>query len=144
MTETTLRTSAQSTPTQPAISGMANIANVVQALWERTADRLTPSELEWFAGASEYAIQNMQNLEEVIEGIGCLVIFDTPGAGHAPVGSFQQPRDVAILLFFLAESMRHASALVTVADAAEYRLRNPDLFCARAAAKAGCSVHSGS
>ena len=122
-------TTAAPKAAQPEIHGTRNIAGIVHELWERTADRLTPSELEWFAGAAESAVLTMQNLEEAIEGIGCHVAADTPRKdGGSRVGAFQTTEGASALLFFLAESVRHVRALVTVSDAASYRLRNPDLY----------------
>lgn len=107
------------------ITGARDIANITHELWERTADRLTKEELEWFAGATESATIHLHNLEDVIEGIGCLVSSDT----ESPVcDSFQNAPDVASLLFFFAESVRHARALTEVGDAAASRLRNPALY----------------
>lgn len=111
---------------QPEIHGTKNIASVVHELWERTADQLSRSELEWFADATESAVMTMQNLEEVMEGIGCLVNADE--SDNCATGSFQTPQSTSALLFFLAESVRHARALVTVGDAANYRLRHPELY----------------
>lgn len=110
------------------IQGVRNVANVVEELWERAADRLTTAELEWFAGASETAIQSMQNLEDVIDGIGCFVSNDEPRQGRVPCGHLQTPQDMSALLFFLSDSVRQARSLVTVSDAARSRLANPELY----------------
>lgn len=128
-----MKTSQTATPIQiPSpnveIRGVRNIANVVDELWERTADRLTTAELEWFAGASETAVLAMQNLEDVIDGIGCFVSNDNPGQDRAPCGHLQTPRDMSALLFFLSDSVRHARSLVVVSDAARSRLENPGLY----------------
>lgn len=128
-----MKTSQTATPIQiPSpnveIRGVRNIANVVDELWARTADRLTTAELEWFAGASETAVLAMQNLEDVIDGIGCFVSNDNSGQDRAPCGHLQTPRDMSALLFFLSDSVRHARSLVVVSDAARSRLENPGLY----------------
>lgn len=110
------------------IRGVRNIANIVDELWERSADRLTTAELEWFAGAGETAVQTMQNLEDVIDGIGCFVAHDSPSDGRAPCGHLQSPQDMSALMFFLSESVRHARSLVTVSESANRRLKNPSLY----------------
>ena len=97
-------------------------------LWKRTADQLTPSELEWFACAAESALLTMQNIEDVLNGIALLVSSDEPGEGPIRAGSFQSARDCLILLFFLAESMCHIRALVTVSNEASHRLHKPDFY----------------
>lgn len=110
------------------IQRVRNIANIVDELWERSAGRLTTAELEWFAGASETAVQTMQNLEDVIDGIGCFVSNDTQSNGSVRCGHLQSPQDMSALLFFLSESVRHARSLVMVSEAAHSRLNNPGLY----------------
>lgn len=105
------------------IQGVRNIASVVDELWERTADRLTPAELEWFAGAGEVAAMELQNLEDVIDGIGCFVLNDTPSKNGSRLGHLQNPQSLSSLLFSLSGSVRNARALVTVSDQAEKMLR---------------------
>lgn len=114
--------------TQPRIDSMMNIEGIVNELWKRTADQLTPSELEWFARAADSALLTMQNIEDVINGIALLVSSDEPGKGHIRAGSFQSAQDSSTLLFFLAESIRHARSMVAVSDEASHRLRRPDLY----------------
>lgn len=114
--------------TQPRIDSMMNIEGIVNELWKRTANQLTPSELEWFACAADSALVAMQNIEDVLNGIAMLVSSDGPGEGHIRAGSFQSARDCSILLFFLAESMCHVRAMVAVSDEASHRLRKPDLY----------------
>lgn len=128
-----MKTSQTATPIQSQnlnveIRGVRNIANIVDELWERTADRLTPSELEWFSGAYETAIQTMQNLEDVIDGIGCFVCGDKPSGERGRLGYLQNPQDTSALLFFLSDSVRQARSLVTVSGAARSRLENPDMY----------------
>lgn len=110
------------------IQGVMNVASVVDELWERTADRLTPAELEWFAGAGEIAAMELQNLEDVIDGIGCFVINDTPNENGSRLGHLQDAQGLSSLLFSLSNSVRNARALLTVSDAANSRLKNPDMF----------------
>jgi hypothetical protein len=108
------------------IPPIPHITHVVQALWERTADRLTPTELEWFSGASEVASQALENLENVIGGIASYISADIyiegEGANSANVGRFQSAEDVSTLLFFLTESVGHVRALTMVSEAASRRL----------------------
>lgn len=114
--------------TQPRIDSMMNIEGIVNELWKRTADQLTPSELEWFARAADSALVTMQNIEDVLNGIALLISSDEPSKGHIRAGSFQSAQDSSILLFFLAESMCHVRAMVAVSDEASHRLRKPDLY----------------
>ncbi|MDR2838923.1 MAG: hypothetical protein LBV49_10250 [Azonexus sp.] len=110
------------------ITGTRCMYNVVTELWDRCADQLTPEELEWFSGAGESADSFMQNLEEVIDGLCCLVGADNKENTKHPVGSFQESGSVATLLFFIGQSVNHARALVEVSNSADLRLRRPDAF----------------
>lgn len=65
------------------------------------------------------------NLQDVLEGIGCLIGSDDQrGHGQPPCGTFQSPVDASALMFFAAQSVGNIRALMAVGDAASYRLRN--------------------
>jgi hypothetical protein len=110
--------------TKPAIDGYCNISTVVQNLWDKAADRLTPEELKWFAGAWDELL--LLNLIDVIEGIGCLVNEES---GHETgSGAFQTASSVAILLFYLKDALLQVNALTNVAMKANNRMCKPDFY----------------
>lgn len=121
-----MKTDAQSSFAQPGINSAIDIANITFELWERTAGSLTESELEWFAGAAEPALMAMQNLEDLIDGIGVSLSCEEASTGLKS-GSFQKPSDVASLLFFASQSMRGIRAQLEVGNSANYRLRRSKL-----------------
>jgi hypothetical protein len=97
--------------------------NIVEELFNRAADGMSADELGWLAGASENADFVMRNLATVIEGIGCLVGCDGGGEKGRAAGNFPGSDDLPPLLWFLAESVRHASALAWVSGEASATLR---------------------
>ncbi len=112
------------------ITGVPHIAHIVQALWERTADKLTPTELEWFSGASDVAEQALQNLENVITGLASYISVDSPNDHKTPnVGSFESAEDVSTLLFFLAGSACHIRSLLFIGQTATDRLHDAKSLC---------------
>lgn len=90
--------SQDQTTTARTIRGIPDIANIVQERWERAADNLSDTELDWFArSAGDYASLALRNLETVMEGIGCLVSSDDQQ--KMACGNFQDGRKVPALLF---------------------------------------------
>jgi len=125
-----LRAKAQQAPcqatTEHEIKGVANIHNAVQALWERAVPGLSDKELEWFTNCGAQADFFLGYLAETTERAGCLILNDTT------TGAYEDKDSVADLLFFLAESIQTANALVTMSASANYRLLNKELFAAMA------------
>lgn len=109
-----------------AMNGVATVESMMTVLWERTADRLTTEELEWFAGSSEYARMQARQLSKVIESVGCLVCSDAKTKTGA--GNFQSGNDVSTLLFSIAHSVDTIAGMMDVSDSAQHRLSNPDLY----------------
>ncbi|MCL1825906.1 MAG: hypothetical protein FWG26_08225 [Betaproteobacteria bacterium] len=112
----------QSKSTQPPggceIHGEADICNVVTELWRRAANELSENELKWFAEAGDYAETFMGYLAETTKNIGYWISEEKNESGD---GS-----NIAILLFFLAESMRCVKALIQISISASYRLCNKE------------------
>jgi hypothetical protein len=108
------------------INAPCNIANAVEVLWEHSARLLTPGELQWFVGLSDMAEMYTHNLEELMEGLGCLISNDdATRAGGVSMGSFQSSGGTSTLLFFLTDAVRLARAMHTLSRAAAFRLRYP-------------------
>lgn len=99
---------------------------LLEHLWAGYGSRVPMSqeELHWFSGATDEAERQLLNLEEVIEGLGCLVSEDGSGESVAS-GNFQNGRDVATLLFSLGHSINALAGMVRIGSEAEYWLRSP-------------------
>lgn len=122
--------SAQSaTPSESTINAVCDSSNMLHELWERTASRLSESELEWFARASEHASHIVGNLRHVVEGIGCLVANDgsLQNIGDKS-GNFQSADSVSSLLFSIENQLDSVQGLMNIGSSASNRLRNPDLY----------------
>jgi hypothetical protein len=108
------------------ISGCMSTSKIMFELWERNANNLTKEQLEWFANATEYASTLTQDMQEVLNGLGCLI-----GANHLPhkkVGSFQSSDDIPTLLFFISRSLGNIQGLIDIGDAANDRLVHPERY----------------
>ena len=101
--------------------GPANLEGIMSHLMGRCMDDLTTSELEWLSFASEHAEIMAYNLQEVVEGIGCMVADDKI------TGCFQSPNNIFELLHFISQSIGGIRALVKVSSEAEALLRSSDI-----------------
>ncbi len=116
------------------IEGAATTHRVMLELWERTASILSTEGLEWFAKATEQAEHLTGELEDVLEGLGCLVMSDracgkkATDLCHYPTGNFQSADDVGVLLFFIAKNLDTIKGLIHVGSSAQDRLINPKLY----------------
>jgi hypothetical protein len=99
-----------------------DIANIIEALWERATGSLTPDDLEWFAGAADAAELDLSYLGKITEGIGILVNQDKCA------GVFQDKDDFLKVMCVLSNGIRQAQALIHVASCATDRLRHPNLY----------------
>lgn len=91
----------QNTSTNKApISGCISTSKIMFELWERNANNLTKELLEWFADATECASILSQDLQNVLDGIGCLISED--GKTKTNAGNFQSRDDVPTCYFSLA------------------------------------------
>lgn len=105
--------------------GAVTTASVLSFLMERA--HLTKEELEWLAGGAEdRAFFMLGNLEDVADGIGCLVSND--GRNKSRAGSFQDSGDVPNLLFHLADVVGTARALLQVGSDAGSYLKHPESY----------------
>jgi hypothetical protein len=103
-----------------------HIANITNKLWQHAADKLSTDELQWFANASESALIAMQNIEDVAQGIACMIGNEEENTEHY-TGAFRDAQSASGLLFFMAESMQHARSLATVGMGAQDRLHRQAL-----------------
>lgn len=97
--------------------------SIMFELWERNTDSFTVDELEWFKNAAEHAETLASDLEDVLEGLGCLILDDVSRLqeGTPCVGSFHGD-GVPALLFFIAKNLNTIQGLIHVGDSARFKL----------------------
>ncbi len=111
--------SSGTTASLPAFSPRS----LLQLLWERAYPHLSPQELRWLAeGAPEFTCTYAQQLERVLEGVGCLVSSD----GNGTAGTLQSQRDVPDLLFADATHMSLIGGMSRIGGDAASLLLYPD------------------
>lgn len=114
--------SIQSSGTPVAALPVFSPRTLLQLLWERAHQHMTPQELQWLADkVPEFSCFYAAQLEVVLQGVGCLVAADGqhPAAGHGGAGSFQHHAEVQDLLFAHANQMSLLSGMARIAgDAA--------------------------
>ena len=97
--------------------------SLLQVLWERAYQQLTPQELRWMAeGVPEFTCYYAMQMECVLEGVGCLIASD--GAGTA--GTLQSERDVPDLLFSQATHMGLIGGMSRIGSDAASLLLHPN------------------
>ncbi|MFA7239831.1 MAG: hypothetical protein WC091_06940 [Sulfuricellaceae bacterium] len=102
--------------------------SLMSELWERAAPSLDRESLVWFAGAIDQAENVAVKLQGTVEGIGCLIGFETDGASQTKAGDFQSGNDTPALLFAIAHAIDNIRALILVGDSASHRLWRPELY----------------
>ena len=93
-------------------------AQLMAGLFERAADKLTPTDLDALEDRAEDAAALVRQLQALCVGLGCLVANDG-GENDAGTGSFKSASDLSGLLFLLAGVADHAGALLDVAALAD-------------------------
>jgi len=107
------------------IEGVPHLANVIKELWERTSDQLDVNELEWFGRAGEISQAMAQNLEEVLEQMGCIAGQNGQCNGKLYAEYLQTSETASILFFFVSDAIRGIRALMKISEDANYkRYRN--------------------
>ena len=114
------------TTEQEEIGGCAKTSRIIEELWARTADSLSPKELEWFAGAGTNAAFQANNLSEVLEGIGCLAASDESNKYRA--GSFSDGHSLSSLLFIISSQIDAIAGVMGISNLANHRLTNPEPY----------------
>jgi hypothetical protein len=97
--------------------GNCSAANALQALWNKSSDKLTIAELEWFSGLSDHAASEAQIISENLEGVACLVNDDNSGF-------FQDKQNVFNLLSNASSQIKILGELVSISSAADFKLKN--------------------
>lgn len=114
---------SKKTPQRSALPVAITAGSVMAGLWDKTKDNLSWEELEWFSGATEQAETMVRDMQDVIEGVGCLVCSDGD-TDSCRTGSFQSPDSTANLLFFITQSLDNIKGMIAIGDSASHRLKN--------------------
>ena len=109
-------------PVEQPIDAVCDTSNVLWQLWERTADSLSKSELEYFARATEHAHTEARNLRDVVMGMGCLIASDTQS------GALQDTNGTSAMLYTIAEQLDTITGMIEIGRAADNRLRMPEMY----------------
>jgi hypothetical protein len=115
-TSNTTKTTTNAAPLQreQPITKVFTTASAMGALWAKACDKLTTTELEWFAnGAAEQVSHEAHNLSAVLESTGCLVQSD-----ENETGSFQDSNSSSHLLFNLQSQLSTIAGLADIASEA--------------------------
>jgi len=102
--------------------GPFSSSRVLEFFWNREQD-WTNDELQFLAGATEYASHMADNLADTVSNVGCVIDADsTPGKMRA--GNFEIGDNVSRLMFVIADQIRVIGALANIGGEAEFTLRS--------------------
>ena len=97
--------------------------SLLQLLWERARPHMSVQELRWLAEqVPEFNCYYAQQMECVLEGVGCLISSD----GDGMAGTLQSHRDVPDLLFSQATHMSLIGGMSRIGSDAASLLLYPD------------------
>ncbi len=106
----------------PAAQGwIMSTGKVLDVLWERAGDRLSPEELEWFAMASDHAEHMALQLQKTVENLGVLLVNDEN------TGAFDDVGNTGALLFHITNTLDTIRALIHVGESASFYRHDPEL-----------------
>lgn len=112
---------------------MSATASMIRCLLEATdLHALDDKTLQSLCRQEEISLQ-LENIAKVMEGIGCLVSQES-SKGSTRAGSFENPDDLATMLFAFSNSIDDMAQSVSVANEAEFVLHERRHGKARAAA----------
>jgi hypothetical protein len=97
---------------------MKTIDDAVRLLWSHAENHLNAEELSTLTGATETAALMAENLSQVCDKLGALVVADE-GTGRA--GYFREADGVSALLWSIARQVDTIGALVTLGNDAKSR-----------------------
>jgi len=104
------------------ISAVFDTSTMTQMLWDKASHNLSTGDLEWFTRANEYALQQSNNLQKVLEGVGCLIGSDERS------GALQDKGSISTLLFSISAQLDTINGLMWLGGAAQDVLKYPELF----------------
>lgn len=102
--------------------GVRSISKAIDRLWENSANRLSQQELEWFAGFTEAARNDADDLSHIVSGLGCLIGNDKN------CGNFRDEGAVMNLLNNLSHQIDTIAGMIALGAFATDRLRHPETY----------------
>ncbi|WP_445368525.1 hypothetical protein ACH5Y9_03410 [Methylomonas sp. BW4-1] len=102
--------------------GVRSISKAIDTLWGTSADQLSQQELEWFAGFTDAARNDAEDLARIVSGIGFLIDNDSDA------GNFKDKREVMRLLTTISNQIDTIAGMITLGDYASSRLMHPDIY----------------
>lgn len=99
---------------------MSAISNALATMWAKSKAQLSDDELQAISDLSDTAQFAANNLRQVVEGIGNLVLADESATHQA--GNFRTADSVSTLLFSIASQIDLIDGLIQVSTKAECRL----------------------
>jgi hypothetical protein len=97
--------------------GSRSTPNALSNLWELAADHMEPNQLKWFAGLTEFAQMEAENLSTTLNTLAILHENDENG--------WMGEGEVANILYSASYQVATLAALIDIATSAEDRLNNP-------------------
>ncbi|MEQ1485991.1 hypothetical protein [Methyloglobulus sp.] len=103
--------------------GVIDPRNTLTTLLGKAKGNLAESELKWLTGLADFVECETENLSKTLSALGCLV-----GSDENNTGSFQNGSQTSALLFSLSNQLDTLSGLAHVANYAQDRFNNPELY----------------
>jgi len=100
--------------------GSRGTSNALRNLWESAADNLTPEQLEWFNGLTEFAKMEAENISVTLDTLAALHAHDNNG--------WLSDSAVTNVLCSTSYQVATIAALLEVAGGAADRLKHPDHY----------------
>jgi hypothetical protein len=94
--------------------------NALINLWELAADHMEPKQLKWFAGLTEFAQMEAENLSTTLSTLATLHENDENG--------WMGEGDVTNILYSASYQVATLAALINIATSAADRLNNPNPY----------------
>ena len=99
---------------------MGTILRAMSIMFKHAENSASDEDLRELSDLTEVAGYEAQRLNDICIGLGLLVGSD--GRAKTGMGTFQDPESVSDLLFFLASSFDHISAMVRIGTGASATL----------------------
>lgn len=103
---------------------MSTISNAMMTLWGKSKSKLTEDELLAMSDLGDTAQFTANNLRQIVEGIGCMLLADDSATRQA--GNFRTADSVSTLLFSIAGQIDLINGLIQISTEAECRLNDSE------------------
>jgi hypothetical protein len=100
--------------------GSRSTQNALSNLWELAADDMEPNQLKWFAGLTEFAQMEAENLSATLSTLATFHENDENG--------WMGEGEVVKVLYSASYQVATIAALIDIATSAEDRLNNPKSY----------------